>query len=170
MADVDELLDRQRFGGGRRLRGDVDEPDRERQTHENEKAFHMGSISDTVNPTFRTHRGFFGTLLQKLPASGRMPLIESVRLRTQADLIEWLRDRPDDATTRSTFAEEERMNRLLGVVVVLTVVCLAAPASAQVQTGSILVRATDQQGAMMPGVSITISSPVLISGTMTAAT
>jgi len=29
---------------------------------------------------------------------------------------------------------------------------------------SILVRATDQQGAMMPGVSITISSPVLISG------
>src|SRR4051812_37957615 len=62
------------------------------------------------------------------------------------------------------------MNRFLGVVAVVTVVCLAAPANAQVQTGSILVRATDQQGAMMPGVTITISSPVLISATMTAVT
>jgi hypothetical protein len=62
------------------------------------------------------------------------------------------------------------MNRFLGVVAVWTVVCLAAPAHAQVQTGSILVRATDQQGAMMPGVTITISSPVLVSGTMAAVT
>jgi hypothetical protein len=62
------------------------------------------------------------------------------------------------------------MTRFLGAVAVLTVVCLAAPASAQVQTGSILVRATDQQGAMMPGVTVTISSPVLVSGTMSAVT
>src|SRR4051812_8516020 len=62
------------------------------------------------------------------------------------------------------------MNRFLGVVAVVTVVCLAAPANAQVQTGSILVRATDQQGAMMPGVAVTISSPVLVAGSMTGVT
>ena len=62
------------------------------------------------------------------------------------------------------------MKRFVGVVAALAVICLAAPAGAQVQTGSILVRAADQQGAMMPGVTITISSPVLISGTMSAAT
>ena len=38
------------------------------------------------------------------------------------------------------------------------------------QTGSILVRATDEQGAVMPGVTITISSPVLVAGTMTGVT
>jgi len=46
----------------------------------------------------------------------------------------------------------------------------AVPALAQVQTGSILVRATDDQGAVVPGVTITISSPVLVSGTMTGVT
>jgi hypothetical protein len=45
---------------------------------------------------------------------------------------------------------------------VLTCLCvlIAAPAFAQVQTGSILVKALDDQGAVMPGVSVTISSPV----------
>ena len=38
---------------------------------------------------------------------------------------------------------------------------VAAPAMAQVQTGSILVKASDEQGASMPGVAVTISSPVL---------
>jgi hypothetical protein len=47
---------------------------------------------------------------------------------------------------------------------------LAVPAAAQVQTGSILVRAADEQGAVMPGVAITISSPVLVAGSMTAVT
>jgi len=62
------------------------------------------------------------------------------------------------------------MKRSLGVFAVLIALGLAAPAGAQVQTGSILVRAADQQGAMMPGVTITISSPVLVAGTMTAVT
>ena len=47
---------------------------------------------------------------------------------------------------------------------------LASIAGAQVQTGSILVRALDEQGAVMPGVSITISSPVLVAGSMTGVT
>src|SRR5262245_63775345 len=62
------------------------------------------------------------------------------------------------------------MTRILRGVAILAVVGLAAPARAQVQTGSILVRAVDDQGAMVPGVSVTISSPVLVAGTMTAVT
>ncbi|MGE5245633.1 MAG: carboxypeptidase regulatory-like domain-containing protein [Betaproteobacteria bacterium] len=38
----------------------------------------------------------------------------------------------------------------------------AVPARAQVQTGSILVKAIDQQGAVLPGTTITISSPALV--------
>src|SRR3989441_4746362 len=74
------------------------------------------------------------------------------------------------APRQLTFAEEERMKRSLGVFAVLIALGLARPVAAQVQTGSILVRAADQQGAMMPGVTITISSPVLVAGTMTAVT
>ncbi|MBY0496791.1 MAG: TonB-dependent receptor [Cyanobacteria bacterium] len=44
------------------------------------------------------------------------------------------------------------------------------PVSAQVQTGSILVRVTDAQGGSVPGVSVTLTSPVLVSGTMTGVT
>lgn len=61
------------------------------------------------------------------------------------------------------------MRRILSVAALL-LVGIAAPALAQVQTGSILVRAIDEQGAMMPGVTITISSPVLVGGTMTGVT
>lgn len=48
-----------------------------------------------------------------------------------------------------------------------TLVCvgLAAPAQAQLQTGSILVKATDEKGGVVPGVTITISSPVLVTST-----
>jgi carboxypeptidase family protein/TonB-dependent receptor-like protein len=61
------------------------------------------------------------------------------------------------------------MKRILQLCAVL-IVGFAAPALAQVQTGSILVKAADQQGAVMPGVTVTISSPVLVAGTMTAVT
>src|SRR6266850_957728 len=73
--------------------------------------------------------------------------------------------RPDSHSLR-----RERMKRFLGLVALVIGVGLAAPLAAQVQTGSILVRATDPQGAVMPGVTITISSPVLVAGTMTAVT
>src|ERR1043166_9890744 len=62
------------------------------------------------------------------------------------------------------------MSRILRFLAAALVLSMAAPALAQVQTGSVLVRAIDQQGAVMPGVTITISSPVLVSGTMTAVT
>ena len=60
------------------------------------------------------------------------------------------------------------MKRLLTAIVVL--VSLTTPAFAQVQTGSILVRAADEQGAATPGVTVTISSPVLVAGSMTGVT
>jgi hypothetical protein len=62
------------------------------------------------------------------------------------------------------------MKRLLGLVAVSIALGFAVPVAAQVQTGSILVRAIDPQGAVMPGVTITISSPVVVAGTMTAVT
>src|SRR5918911_139684 len=62
------------------------------------------------------------------------------------------------------------MTRMLRIVAMLIAVAVAVPAFAQVQTGSILVKAVDEQGAAMPGVTITISSPALVSGTMTGIT
>jgi hypothetical protein len=47
---------------------------------------------------------------------------------------------------------------------------MAHVALAQVQTGSILIKTADEQNAVMPGVTITISSPVLVSGSMTGVT
>jgi hypothetical protein len=62
------------------------------------------------------------------------------------------------------------MKRIVCVFAVLIALALAATANAQVQTGSILVRAVDEQGAVMPGVSVTISSPVLVGGSMSGVT
>jgi hypothetical protein len=62
------------------------------------------------------------------------------------------------------------MTRILRFFALLVVVGLATPAAAQVQTGSILVKATDQQGAVAPGVTVTISSPILVAGSMTGVT
>src|SRR5687768_16439665 len=54
------------------------------------------------------------------------------------------------------------MLRTLRVVaIVLLVSALAVPAWAQVQTGSILVKVVDDQGAAIPGVTVTVTSPVL---------
>jgi hypothetical protein len=52
----------------------------------------------------------------------------------------------------------------------MLVVGVATSAYAQVQTGSILVKASDEQNAVMPGVTVTISSPVLVAGSMTGVT
>jgi hypothetical protein len=61
------------------------------------------------------------------------------------------------------------MKRVVSFVAVLAL-ALASSAIAQVQTGSILIRAVDEQGAVMPGVSVSISSPVLVGGSMTGVT
>ncbi len=58
------------------------------------------------------------------------------------------------------------MSRVRDVFVVLFVVFSAASLGAQVQTGSILVRVSDEQGGGMPGVTITITSSALVAGTM----
>ncbi|HET7217629.1 MAG TPA: carboxypeptidase-like regulatory domain-containing protein, partial [Vicinamibacterales bacterium] len=44
---------------------------------------------------------------------------------------------------------------------VVAFVATVSGARAQVQTGSIVVKATDDQGAVVPGVTVTISSPIL---------
>src|SRR5215510_13782811 len=62
------------------------------------------------------------------------------------------------------------MTRIVRCGALLIAAAVAAPAAAQVQTGSILIRAIDDQGAMMPGVTITIGSSVLVSGTMVGVT
>ncbi|HWK12339.1 MAG TPA: carboxypeptidase-like regulatory domain-containing protein, partial [Vicinamibacterales bacterium] len=54
-------------------------------------------------------------------------------------------------------------------MIALTVLT-AHMASAQVQTGSILVKSVDEQGAVVPGVTVTISSPVLVAGTQAGVT
>lgn len=52
----------------------------------------------------------------------------------------------------------------------LLAVAVWTPASAQVQTGSILVRVADEQQAPAPGVTVTLASPVLVAGTTTGVT
>ncbi len=49
---------------------------------------------------------------------------------------------------------------LVGIVFVLSV-ALGTPAWAQVQSGSIFIKTVDEQGATVPGVTITVTSPVL---------
>src|SRR5438874_1853577 len=101
---------------------------------------------------------------------GCCALIESSLRSACSCLPKWLRDRPDDATSNLHSFEGGSMKGLLRFVLMLTFVAAAIPARAQVQTGSILVKAVDQQGAVVPGVTITITSPVLVSGSMTAVT
>jgi hypothetical protein len=63
------------------------------------------------------------------------------------------------------------MNRVRVWLVTIGLALIAAlPAAAQMQTGSILVRVTDEQGADVPGVNITLTSPVLVAGTMSGVT
>ena len=63
------------------------------------------------------------------------------------------------------------MFRTLAVVASLcALAAVPVPAAAQVTTGSILVRAVDDQGSIMPGVTVTVSSPVLVAGQATGVT
>ncbi len=54
------------------------------------------------------------------------------------------------------------MKRLVSLLAVLLLAGAPSAAVAQVQTGSILVHAKDSQGGALPGATVTISSPVLV--------
>ncbi|MGQ0735459.1 MAG: carboxypeptidase regulatory-like domain-containing protein [Acidobacteriota bacterium] len=63
------------------------------------------------------------------------------------------------------------MRRSLRWAWLAMLVCsLAGSVEAQVQTGSILVRLTDEQGASVPGVTVTIGSTALVAGTTVGVT
>jgi hypothetical protein len=47
------------------------------------------------------------------------------------------------------------------VLALLLLLAASAPLTAQVQTGSLSIRAVDEQGGVMPGVTVTITSPVM---------
>src|SRR5262245_27980233 len=84
-------------------------------------------------------------------------------------VMSWCLSRP---TIRKAPTENRRnlsMRSRLRVALAMLLVS-AATAAAQIQTGSILVRVQDPQGAAVPGASITISSPALVAGTMTGVT
>ena len=57
----------------------------------------------------------------------------------------------------------------VAVVVFLSVI-LSSPAAAQGTAASIIGRVTDQSGAVLPGVTVTASSPALQVGQVTAVT
>src|SRR5437762_5190916 len=109
----------------------------------------------TLNPSFRTAPDavrFFTTNLHS--GTGRLIQFFQMQYIRHGGRLE----------------EDTTMKRIFGCCALIGALAVAAPTAAQVQTGSILVRATDQQGALMPGVAITISSPALVAGTMTAVT
>src|ERR1019366_4515000 len=62
------------------------------------------------------------------------------------------------------------MRKMFGFIALLLALGAAAPAMAQIQTGSILVKATDEQGGATPGVAVTITSSVLVAGSMSGTT
>ena len=61
-------------------------------------------------------------------------------------------------------------NRILAALMAAVPVLSSTEARAQVQTGSILVKAVDEKGGVMPGVNVTISSSVLVSGKLSGVT
>jgi hypothetical protein len=56
------------------------------------------------------------------------------------------------------------MKRIVSAFAALAFFALASTAHAQVQTGSILIKAIDEQNASVPGATVTISSSVLPGG------
>jgi len=53
-----------------------------------------------------------------------------------------------------------RMRRI--VVTLIALLAMSALADAQQQTGEIFGKVTDQSGAIMPGVTVTLTAPVLL--------
>ena len=119
------------------------------------------SIPDTPHPTFRTIASNASTLSAKSPWQAVRRLVESVRLR----------DLPDDATTTPCPFRRNCMKRILSFLAVLVALAVAAPAAApgSDRQHSRASRWTSRAPSM-PGVTVTISSPVLVAGSMTGVT
>jgi Carboxypeptidase regulatory-like domain len=82
-----------------------------------------------------------------------------------------VRDRRFDSVDRiCPFRRFVFMKHIVSVAAALVVMALASTGSAQVQTGSILVKATDEQGASTPGVTVTITSGVIVGGSQSGVT
>ena len=54
-----------------------------------------------------------------------------------------------------------KTSALRALAAIAVVFAIASPGAAQIQTGSIIVKAIDDQGAVIPGVTVSITSPVL---------
>src|SRR3954465_2169111 len=52
--------------------------------------------------------------------------------------------------------------RLTAIVAALALIAIAAPARAQQQTGEIFGKVTDQSGAVLPGVTVTLTAATLL--------
>src|SRR5918997_1537259 len=63
-----------------------------------------------------------------------------------------------------------RRTLIVSLAMLVSLFASASAASAQLQTGTILVTAVDEQGAAMPGVTLTVSSPSIIAGQVTGVT
>src|SRR5947199_1303451 len=142
MADVDELLDGEPGAGRLRSRTDV-EPDKnggsERRGTE---GFHSGQYRSNFSNERSNVRKTCKTSGSRSLAFDRVLAAEGSARRRHDNPRSFL---------------EECMKRTLRFLAAM-VLALAAPALAQVQTGSILVKATDEQGAVTPGVTVTITS------------
>jgi hypothetical protein len=60
--------------------------------------------------------------------------------------------------------------RIVPAAVLSCVLLCAAPAKGQEQTGTLQGKVADESGALLPGVTVTVSGPTIIGGTMTAVT
>lgn len=56
------------------------------------------------------------------------------------------------------------------IITLVAIAMLGVSAAAQIQTGSIFVKAVDEQGAIVPGVTVTLTSPAIAAGQMTGTT
>ena len=68
----------------------------------------------------------------------------------------------DDMVKNFSSSREREMKFRTLVAALVVLLFMATRAHAQQQTGEIFGKATDQSGAVMPGVTVTLTSPILL--------